>query len=192
MDLSTTARVKAAASITGTDRDSLIAVLVTAYSAEFEAALNRYVQSSSRTEVLRVARGQRLLVLRGMPITSVTSVKLSTSRDFTDSTALTANVDYVSELETGSVLLTEIANTEQYYAEVVYTGGMAANQGAFTTAYPDISNALDTQVVEHLRRLDTGTMEGTASDGNGNFSPSVYELTKYVRGVLARYRRLCV
>lgn len=193
MDLSTTARVKTMAGITGSSLDTLIGVLVTAYSAEFEKYLGRYVESSSRTETVRIPPMRTVLWLKGAPVGSVTSIKLSDTRDFTDSTALTEDDEYVLEDESGFVTLLDEKSPDERWCQVVYTGGMAANQSAFTTAYPDISAALDMQVAEHIMRRQTGSFEGSTSDGKGNASPfGAFDLTAHAKSVLNGHRRVYV
>ena len=193
MDLSTTARVKSMANISGTSRDTLIAALVTAYSAEFERAMDRHAQSSSRTEYVRLGRYATLVQLRGVPISAVTTLKLSSSRDFTGASALTENTDYVANLEGGSLELASPPGSDPCWAQIVYTGGMAADQSAFTTAFPSLSTALDVQVCEHIKRMDNGTMEGSFSDQGGQSSPlGAYTLNKHTIEMLRQYRRVYV
>lgn len=193
MDLTTTARVKTMAGISGTTRDTLIGVLVTAYSAEAERYLDRYVQSSSRTEVHYLPRFRKQVQLKGWPVGTLTSVTLSSSRDFTGGVALTEDASFVLHDELGMITLDDVPSDDPAFLQVVYTGGMAADQSAFTTAYPHISAAIDVQVIEHLRRIDNGTMEATASDAQGSVSAfGSYSLNKHTKDVLNSHRRVHV
>lgn len=200
MNLSTTTRVLALISSKGTAPDNaeteIEAVLATV-SGAVEAYLNRYVASSSRTEYFDVEPYQTVFRLRGVPVSSVSSVYFDEEQSFGSSTALTSDDYYLPTLDSAGLLrIRFMLNTDvvQYPAslKVTYTGGMAADAASFVTAYPDIAGAVDVQVAhEWQRRNALGTSSVTYPDGT-TASLTLDRWVPSVKQVLDYHRRIAV
>ena len=191
MDLTTLARVTSLMKKKAGDAsdDALITRLIGKYSQAFEMYLRRKVEVAPRTEVKSVILNQDEIYLEGYPVTSVTSVKWSDTRDFTAASSLTADNDYILEPESGIIRLRFTFETERSYIQVVYSGGMAANQAAFTTTYPDISEAMDLQIAYHLRRAANPNSNVSVMGANKDYE-SPLRLLPDALETLNRYSRL--
>lgn len=177
MDLTTLARVarriQANATSVGTDEDALLSQMITATSAAAAAYLDRVTIAASTVEYLDVEPGQMTWSLKAFPVSVLTEVAFDETQAWAASTALTATDDFADVTKDRSGLLhlkwAQIGGsnvTQKLYGalRVTYTGGMAATTAAFITAYPDISQAIEMQVVhDYNRKLDVGV--GAAMDG---------------------------
>lgn len=200
MDLTTAARVSTAVLGTATGPAPFllqVGQLITQVSAAVEAYLDRYATSGvSRTEYLTASKGQRVFRLRAFPVASVTSVSFDTEAAFGAETVVDTT-DYYSPVQSEAGLLRfkyapligDGLGDDVPCLKVVYTGGMAANAGAFVTAYPDIAGAVDQQVAyfyhtrNELGRASVSGDSGSSSPGADSWLPSVV-------AVLDKYRRL--
>lgn len=193
MDLTTTARVKTLGSITTSDQDALIGVLVTAVSARIERYLGRHVESTSRTEYYDVEAGQHVFYLRGYPISSVTSVKNDEDWDFDNideiasSEFTTVGSDFTGRLVVDEAV-TPIAGKQAL--QVVYTGGMAADAASFIAAFPDVALAADQQILhEYQRRKQLGIVSSSIGQHTASVEFGV-DLLPIVKRALNPYRRM--
>lgn len=167
MNLTTKERVKVLLAIDAgsTTQDDRIDAEIASVSAAVETHLGRHVQSGSkRTEVYHLPRGWRLLSLRGSPIVSVSTVRVSTTRDFSASELLNANEQYIVEPERG--MLRFVTDFEPLsiglsrhpiapsYVQVAYDGGMATDVDEFIASFPDLAHAVDLQVAYLHKRSD--------------------------------------
>lgn len=156
MDLVDLARVKDALSIKTDVEDSKLARLITEVSARMEREMLRGIEVKERTEDAQLATGQRVFSVRAAPITSVSSVMVATTRDFSGSDVLTENTDYVVNQLRGTIrMLTMVAplrdpysgvNTSPLFVRVTYTGGLSRSTTDLTASFPDISSACALQV----------------------------------------------
>lgn len=200
MDMTTATRVKEALGITDSGSDTLIAQLITAVSNEVERVMDRYVLTTSRTETLPMRSFKKLVMLRAFPVTSVSTIKVSQTLDFTDSDALVANEDYVLDLTLGTLrFIVEHDPLRNYYSglpisplyvQATYTGGMAVDTSAFISAYPELAQAVDMQCV-HLftRRASPGQTSQTLSDSSAQYQGEL-GLLRIVTEAARRHRRL--
>ena len=188
MDLTTTSNVKTLLGETTSANDALIGALVTSVSARVAALLDRHVEAIARTEVYSLRRFQRIVLLRGTPVTSVTSVKYSNDRDFTDDTALTENEQYELDTESGVLELTFTPQYERGNLQVIYTGGMATSAAAFRSAYPDISTAVDLQVA-HLKQYRRSPGGEVRFEGGQITKTGGVDLLPEVREAVATHKR---
>jgi hypothetical protein len=191
MDLTTLVRVKAMAGIDVLDEqhDTILNRLISAYSADFEKRLDRHTLVGARTEVHNVRTGKRTLSLRAAPASvAPTSVKYSHSRDFSGSTALTENLEYTVDLEQALIRFLFATSLPVGYAQVIYTGGMAATTAAFISGYPAIAEACDLQVIYHWRRRDYVNGSRVVEGGSSNYIGEL-NLLKAVERVLDQYMR---
>lgn len=201
MDYTTAARVKVLLGIgvADTSQDSFLGQLITATSSRFDQEMRRHSTQSSRTEVYPVKFSRRLVTLKGAPVTTVSTVKISDTTDFTTATTLVVNDDYIVEQDAGVLrLLTQGTPftagmngrpIAPYYLQVVYTGGFATSQANLASAYPDLAEAADLQVAYlHRRRLTPG---GNLSVGDSSTQYTKdYNLLDEVRETLAKYKRI--
>lgn len=188
MDLTTATRHKTFADIAGSGEDTLLGYLITAISAQVEDYLDRYAESTSRTVYLDVDEGQRFFVLRGYPVSSVTSVYNDSEWGFGAST-LVASTEY-------TVLGPDGFLRFPYYElvagpgalKVTYVGGMAANTAAFYAAFPAVELAVWAQV-SYLFDKRKFLADTSASVAGSSVGFQVPELLPEVVGMLKPYRR---
>ena len=200
MDMTTSTRVKEALGITDSGSDTLIAQLITAASNEIERVMDRHVLTTARTEVYPMRSVKRLVMLKACPVTNVSSVKLSSTYDFTTATALTANSDYILDTVGGVLrfLIDQQPQQNAYsglalspvFCQITYTAGMAVDASAFITAYPELAQACDMQCV-HLftRRSSPGTTSRSLSDSSAQYEGEL-GLLKIVEAAARRHKRL--
>lgn len=191
MELTTLTRVKEMAGIdvTDTSHDDIFDRLIAAYSADFEKRLDRYALVAERTEVTRIKQGRRTLSLRAAPASvAPTSVKYSSTRSFASSTALTENTDYTVDLEQALIRFLFATSFKDGWAQVTYTGGMAATTAAFVSGYPAIAEACDLQIIYHWRRRDYPNGSRVVEGGSSNYIGEL-NLLESVERVLGQYVR---
>ena len=172
MDLTTLARVRALLGFddaTDLSPNDLLTLLITSYSDTFERELDRHTLEAARTEIYRVRRQRRTLSLRAAPLTvAPTSIKYSTTKDFSLSTAQTENTDFTVDLELGLIVFLFSPSLKYGWVEIAYTGGMALDTAAFIVAFPAIAIAMDQQVAYHFQRKDnlagTKVVEGGSTN----------------------------
>lgn len=182
MDLTTLARVRALRGISSTDTasDALLTVLITTVSARAGAYMGRHVQELQRTETMELPKGGKILILRGYPVTTVTSLSL-------DETVLESGLDYRLALETGILRILRWTPGAPGVVEIDYQAGMASDTADFVTRWPAITGAVDMQVVyEFGRRMSPGGMVETR-DGGATFATEEVNWLSGVREVLDMY-----
>lgn len=165
MDLVTIDRVKEYATITKDVDDTRIGHLIADVSARMEQEMSRGIMLQSRTEDYSLTTGQRLVSLRTAPVTSVETVYLSDTRDFTDVTPLVENTDFILMPLRGQLRLLSLVAplrdpysgtpTAPLYVRVAYTGGMARSASDLANSYPAIAAACAQQVRYLLQRLNS-------------------------------------
>ena len=197
MDLTTLARVKVHIEAKGqtighdSKADPLLEVLIDDYSAAFERYLNRQVLVGATTEYFDVEPGQRVFMLKGYPVGSVTSVYHDTSREWTSGEVDSDN--YYLDTTTGVMTV----DKHGLYPgagvfRVIYSGGMGASAAAFITAFPDIAGACDIQVAYHFSRSKSlGAKSVSGRDGSIT-NEGALKLLPTVRAALNGHRRLIV
>lgn len=152
--LTTVDRVKGVYPLSTTDKDAQISDLIAAVSQEAEQYMGRHAQAMARTEVYELRPNRLFLWLRGFPIASVTAVRISDRRRFTGVDPVDPEL-YDVHPERGQIEFQEGAIpdiTQTNWVQVDYSGGMAATDAAFVTAFPRISGAVTTEVVNRLNR----------------------------------------
>lgn len=185
---------------TSTSNDGFVGTLIGEVSTRMEQALERQVDQIERTEVYDFKPGQKVLELCNWPVTAVSTVKLARDGDFASADAREATTYLVDEVEGRLIFHTSAPiyspyRGETYYQalQVVYTGGMAADESAFQAAYPDLVGAATRQVVHAFKRRDTpgnSTQGSQRSFSRGATTP--YGLLPDVHAAIQRYRRLVV
>lgn len=153
MDLTTVARVKARNTRLTTSADALLAELITEVSADAEARMARYVEAVERTEVVDIYVGKKLVRLPGAPITAVSEVSRSSTPVFTAEDVQVADTDYYVLADTSHIRLASKPLSDGFL-EVTYTGGMAADTASFVTAFPDLTGAVEQEVINRYNAKD--------------------------------------
>ncbi len=157
----------------------------------------RGVQSGRSTQVVPHYWPLMVLTLKNAPVTSVQSLKFSTIQDFVSEQPLTAGTDYVVDFVAGTI---NLLFTPPYlrqagtgrpvhptYAQIIYTGGFAADTDTFITAYPDLAAACDWQVRYLWQRRDSMGGQQSTKDASTQFTkdytwlPNVARLLHYYR-----------
>lgn len=156
--LTTVARVRELARIVDTTAgiDTILTDLISEVSQQAEDFLGRHLSVERRTEVLSVKPNHQHVSLRGMPITSVSSVKYSASLNFTDVEVLDAAC-YDVRNKLGQIYLRFGAIGTQFnpaWLEVQYSGGMATSTDDFRTNYPRLEMAVRREVVNRFNRRE--------------------------------------
>ena len=153
MDLTTAASVNARRGRDAADDATLLGTLITEVSADAEAFLGRHAEAVARTEVYTLRHLQGDVRLNGYPLTAVSSVSISPDLDFAASEILAVD-SYHTQDSVGRLHLVRRASWSPTYLQVAYTGGMGASTAAFMAAFPDISGAVESAVLELLKRAD--------------------------------------
>ena len=150
MDLTTVARVKTLAKIDVASFDTVLGQLVTDWSAAAEKYLNRKTETAAYTKQFDVECGQRVFALDayGDPATALTEIKIATDRDFAGTSAEDLD-DFYLEQDTGLVASDVNLSTGWGVLQIQWTGGMAADTSSFITAFPDVSEAVEAQVIHN-------------------------------------------
>lgn len=175
MDLTTRARVKAMIPITHANDDAIIDQLITDTSARVQRMLRRHTEEVARTEVYQIHRHEKLVWLRGFPVTAsgTSSVKYSSTQDFTNITALTEYDDWNLNDETGLLRLRINTPNDPGFVEVVYTGGMGTNAADFISNYPEITLAVDHDIIARWKRRSNPENDITFAGGGMTFTKQI-------------------
>ena len=196
MNLTTVTAARAAIEIGGqtlpttfTALNTWLTSAVSEWSRRAVVVLDREVSTGTFTVYLDVRPGQQAFSLKAYPVTSVVSVTEDTSREFTGSTVAATN--YSCQTSAG------ILRLDNYWPtggpgtlKVVYRGGMAATAAAFATAYPDISGAIDSQVVyAYERKASHGRTSVSAGPGSVQYEGAM-DWLPHVKQTLLSYRRV--
>ena len=188
----TLAQVKVLLSIGSVDYDTRLTLLINAVSQRLEQHLGTPIQSGTVTEEYDVQPRAHEIFLRSITSSLVTEVKNSPTWDWDDVDAIDADL-YHHDTRRDSLLLDFEPYPGSRAMRVKYTGGLAANQAALETAYPDIVQAALVQVGHEWRRRDKpDRTNATFNFGGGSSSDEVQSplgLTRYARELLAPYRR---
>jgi len=191
VDLTTADRLKTFLDVSGSGEDTLLGYLVTAISAQVEAYLDRYVESTSRTAYLDVEEGQRVFGLRGYPVTSVSSLRHDIDWTFASTDEL-ATTDYTVLGDDGLLQIPAYDLAAGPRAlKITYTGGMAASAAAFYAAYPDAELAVWYQAGYAFERRKF-LIDGSAAVAGSSVGFQAPELLAEVKELLRPYRRLVV
>lgn len=162
----------------------------------------RHAEQTARTEVYRLPPHKRILSLKGFPVNDAVTftVKVSTTRDFSESTALTEDTDYSLEPEIGVIrFFTRPTGTshpvsgaliQPAFVQVVYTGGMATNVAGIVSSFPEVARAADLQVAYLWKRrshpggnLQLGGQSGT------DYQEKEYGYLRAVLDVIGQHKR---
>jgi uncharacterized phiE125 gp8 family phage protein len=190
IDLTTAARVKALLSIDSDDTspDAVLALLVTQVSARIERYIDRPVEVAARTEYHDVRYDTLGYQLAAWPVTSVASIKNSTTFAWASATAKVDGTDYTLDLSTGILRQITAWQAGPSALQVVYTAGIAANTAAVP---PDLADACEKQCAEEWMRR--GAMMRTSSSARGaSESTSAVQLLPVVQEILRPWRRIAL
>lgn len=186
MDLTTIERVKAHIGKSTPDMDGTLSILITATSAMVERYLRRHVQSTSRTEYYDVAPATCRVFLRGVPVTTITTIHNDDLREYGSSTLIDSD-DYTITERIGEVAFDYILEPGTNALKVVYTGGMAASTGAFIAAFPEVAYAVELQTIEAYRRRGIAGASASTLDGGSTTFVGQHRFLDHVREILDMY-----
>jgi hypothetical protein len=193
MDLSTVARVKTLLGIAPSTYDTELGQILTMVSAQAEAYMDRQADSGgTETQYLdTMETGTRTVYqLQAFPVSSITTIHYDPDLAYGAATLLSSD-DYrvVRNGDVGQFMLLISVAPWPSSLKVVYVGGMAANAGAFVTAFPDIAGAVDAQVAFLFQRRKEFGLEGVSGAGGSISMYSPVTFLPMLRQVLAKYRR---
>ena len=151
-------------------RDTWIGLAIKSISARVEQALRRPMLSSAQTEHFTITKNDdQVFRLLGTPVNSGATFEVWSDRDrlFAASTLVDAT-DYHVDDNTGLLVVDEAYLDRGFKViKVSYTGGMAANQAAFQSQFPDILEAVNMQVAfDYESRNRLGQVSNTGPDGS--------------------------
>jgi hypothetical protein len=195
VNLTTRDRVKRRADIQGDKQDLLIDELVAEVSADVETFLGRHIVATARTEVYRLHAHQHTFSVKGAPITDQPTLKYHMRDLQWADVGDQDTTQFHTDRTRGQVYLRFNTPYSPGYAQIVYTGGMIAEDAdpdaqlsAFIAAYPQLAGAVDQQVVEILRRRRNPT--GSLSvRGSSVVNQGELGLLRDVRRRLDQFRR---
>jgi len=190
-----------------TENSRILDSIITAVSGAVETHMGRYVESTERTAYVDVlSPGQRKIMLRGYPISSISSLYEDSSRSFGSDSSVDSDL---YELGTqgknmGRVSFDYDLTVGDGVLKVTYTGGMAASASAFISAYPSLALAVEKQVwfdwkhkdMAGLDSADGGQISGGARrqvqsldwlNGWGNLIPDLVQEIKIHRSMVQRW-----
>lgn len=170
--------------------DALLGQLIAWVSENAAGYMDRLVEQTARTEYFDIDPGQRLVMVRAYPIASVSSVVNDPSRVYTSGTV--ASTDYVPDAVGPTINFDYSLSYGPRALKVTYAGGLGTTADAICTAYPDLCQAITTQVAhEWRRRASLGEDASTLAQGAITPGGPVNWLPM-TRAVLDRYRRAYV
>lgn len=202
MDMTTSTRVKEALGITGSGSDTTIAQMITAVSNEVERLMDRHAQTSARTEVYQIRATKRLVLLKGYPVDTgaAFTIKVSQNGDFSTADALDQYTEYTLDATRGEIRLLggfePLRDADSgkpiapIYVQVTYTGGMATTAGNFVTAFPEVAQAVDMQVVHQFKRRATPGQTATEMGDSSASYQGELGLIKITTEAARRHRRM--
>lgn len=152
---------------TAAEYDSVIAQKIQAVSKYAQRRMGRHLKSDDRRiEPYEMAVGRHTLLLKGMPIVSVATVKVGPIPDLTAITPLVSTLYWV-KAATGQILFDRsVLCYDPNYVEVNYLGGMAATTDEFIEKWPDIAEEATNEVINRLNR--SKNPEGNLATPFGN------------------------
>lgn len=194
MNLTTTEHVKryltdavpaAGARLAGDD--ALLGQLVTWVSENAAGYMDRLIEQASRTEYFDIDYGQRLVMVRAYPIASISSIVNDVTRAYTSGTI--DSDDYVADASGPIINFDYSLSAGPRALKVTYTGGLGTTVDAICAAYPDLCQAVTTQVAhEWKRRASLG--EDASVIAQGSITPGgPVNWLPMARATLDRYRR---
>lgn len=193
MALFTTSEIKEFLGITTTQYDTLLGNIAERISEVCSLYTRRALEAPTSSETIYLdGTGYEYLYLPNYPIISLTSVKVSSTRDFDDTDPLTEGEDYLVYSDAG--ILKRIWITEGIWASdsVVWDKGSGNIQVIYKAGYETIPNDLKHAAIlwgaqVFIRR---GT-QGIQSQTMGGYTSSYLNdlMPPETREILARYRR---
>jgi hypothetical protein len=188
LQITTLARVKAAASQVAASNDARIAEVIESVSEFAESFMSRHLLYARRNgEEYCVKRGQPLVWLRGMPIGQIHSVKYATRRRFTDVVALDS-ADYDLHDEEGQLELRIPLIGDPGWLQLDYEGGMALDTATFVADYGAIAEAATMECVARLNRQGTPDGNLRALDSGVAFQKPLEPLKAFLDALSQRRR----
>ena len=199
MDLTTLARVKQLIELDGQvlaagtthPINVWIGRQITFWSEQAERYLNRTVAVGTYTAYEDVERGQQVFDLKAFPVSGISEIRHDLDRDWTGATI--SSDEYSLVTGNGEILFDDYPlSVGRGVLRIIYRGGMATGDSAsaFASAYPDIADAIDTQVAYAFERKSSLGRQ-SVRDGSANvtyFQGSIDWLPMVVQ-VLDRHRR---
>lgn len=172
-----------------TTDDAIIASLIVGLSSRVEALLRRYTEDvgSDRTEVIQVEQHQKVVAVLGYPVAATTSVKYSSTREFTNITALTVYDHYNLDPKIGHYRMRINMPNNPGWVEFKYQGGMGTGTANFIANFPEISDAIDYDIVNRHQRRANPQADINFQGGGVTFSNEL-QLGREIRRVIEMYR----
>ena len=173
---------------TANTQDLPLLRLITAYSARAERYLNRHFTSQARTETVDVQHAQIDFSVKGAPITSITDLRNDSERTFGTDTIVNST-DYTHEPDSGIITVDRSAlfiGTRTL--QINYVGGMATTTVNFISFYPDLTEAIEMQIMETFQERRNYGLATLAVQGTSLTFQTPGKWLPEVRQVLDMYR----
>lgn len=143
---------------------------IAAVSQVVEKRLDRFLKAEARTVYADIERHQSKVFLRGYPVSAVASVYEDASRVFGTGTLVDSSCYTFGNGNEGMLSFDYALSAGPKALKVTYTGGMAADTAALATAYPDLVEAVDQQLLYLFRNKGTlglSSVSGGSIGGGG-------------------------
>lgn len=178
-----------------TSKDALLTDVLAAVSRSVELYLGYDFEQKSRTELHSPQLAEQTLLLRTIPVVSITSVKVASDGDFASATALQAGTEYRLRDDPYEGLLwcePGILVPGVDTAQVVYVAGLGATTNDVIAAAPDVAYAVDLQAAEEYRRSTSPTTQTRPGPRGARTFSSQHSMLSRVAELLAPYRRVLI
>ena len=179
--------------------DGALDLIIPAVSRQIESAAGVGLYTESRTQVFDVELGQQRFLLNSLDITTITSVKTSTDRDFDTAGKFTLvdPEDYTVESVRGRLTIDRWNMAAGVGAmQVVHTGGIGTTPSDVLTSWPDLVLACAMQVIHIYKKAPHfGFTARSGNTGSRTFEQGanlLQAVREYVEGFLADHQRRLV
>lgn len=194
LDLTTLERVKLllGRATDNTRDDDILEQLISSVSARVETYLDRKTASGSYTDYFDIQfPGQKRFYLNAWPVSAITSVHHDPDGEWAATDEVESS-NYRYNIDRGELYLRIFLPRAFQGLRVIYTGGMADDAAAFIASYPEISDAVDKQVVyEYQRRTELGASTLSGKGGTVTQFP-IKEFLPITKAVLDKFKRIVV
>lgn len=192
MLLTTKENVKALLKISSTDEDAVLVALASSVSKELEGYLDRELEIKARTIYFDVEENQSVFSLPAYPITALECWN-DTGRTFPAISKVDpSNFTFLGDdgtLKFDAYCGTGLLVSGSRVLKITYTGGLAADQAALQTNFPDLEMAARIQAAFIYKKKDKLGL-GAESVGGGSISVAdALELQPEVKSILDGYKR---
>lgn len=147
------------------DATNLVDALIPAVTATIERLLDRHVERKERTEFFDVECGTRVVALRGVPLTAISSVKFDPLRAFgSDVAAFSSSLYHFTGADDDPLVeFDSLGAVGRGVLRIVYTGGLGTTTESVIADFPDLADAAAQECANLFQRRDSLSIAQYAS-----------------------------